>query len=150
MADHYVATGAQNIAASLISVLAIYTTTTIRRAKLYEFVIGADDTPADVAIRWVLRRQTAVGTNTPVVPIAKDPAAPASTFTSGEDHTGEPTYTAATELFDQGLNLRATFRWAAGPEQELWMPALASNGLGMAVSHGSNTAVVRCTKSWYE
>jgi hypothetical protein len=58
----------------------------------------------------------------------------AAITTAGENASAEGTYTAATELFDQGVNVRAAYRWVAYPGGELIVPDTAAAGIGLRVS----------------
>ena len=84
-----------------------------RRVALYDFTISASGTPADNAIVWTVQRSTTAGTKDSVTPAPLDTADPASITTGGENFSAEPTYTAATELFEQAVNQRAAYRWVA-------------------------------------
>lgn len=106
---------------------------TSTRGALYFFNLGTTGTAADGVLEWRISRFTAAGTTTAVTPVALDPGDPAALLTSGSNASGEPTYTAGTSVFDQGLNQRATYTWIAVPGGELIVPATASNGLGVAV-----------------
>ncbi len=110
-----------------------------RRGKVGEFTVGAEGsaTPADVIVASAIGRITAEGTATDVVPLALDPADVATEADAAEDHSAEPTYTAASEIFRIGRHMRATYRWVAGPGGELVWPATASNGFGFRSEHGS-------------
>ena len=112
-----------------------------RRGKWYDIILGAEATPADNAFRYVLQRCTAAGTSTAVTPQPLDPADAATEADAGENHTIEPTYTAAALLLVVALNQRATFRWVASPGGELVYPATASNGIGVATPTSSAVAI---------
>lgn len=122
------------------------------RAAIYDAFFSSASTPADVAIRVAIQRITAVGTEgSAVVPAPLDSADPASLIDAGENHSAEPTYTSATEMFDQSFNQRATLRWVAVPGGELIIPATAANGFGfksLAVSSG--TPQMEVTAHWQE
>lgn len=113
---------------------------TLRRPKLYEVHLSSRDTPVDQAINFDVRRCTALGTSTAVTPAPFDSNDPASVTVSGENHTVEPTYTSATEFFDESINLKNTFIWKTAPEWGIVVPGTASNGLGLeilAISSGT-------------
>jgi hypothetical protein len=116
-----------------------------RRGRLVEFTVGADGdaTPADVQMASAIGRITAEGTQTDVAPVAIDPGSPVTEADAGEDHTVEPTYTAASEVFRIGRHMRATYRWVAAPGAELVWPATAANGLGFRSEHASATHIER-------
>ncbi len=112
-----------------------------RRGKIVEFSVGAAGgaTAADVIVDCAIGRITAEGTNTDVVPLALDPADAATEADAGENHTIEPTYTAASEIFRIGRHMRATYRWVAAPGSEFVYPATAANGFGFRSEHASAT-----------
>lgn len=112
-----------------------------RRFKLYDLLVGSEASPADNPFLWRVARITAAGTSTAVVPQPLDPADAATEMDAGENHTIEPTYTAAAILLHIPLNQRATFRWVAAPGGELVAPATASNGLGIITPTGSAVVV---------
>jgi hypothetical protein len=92
------------------------------------------------------KRCTTAGTSTAVTPAPKDPNDPASTFTAGSAHTAEPTYTASTTVEDVGVNPRGIYVWTAvDPEDEIIMPATASNGVGFFVNALGGATTVRVT-----
>jgi hypothetical protein len=106
---------------------------TSTRGAIYFFNLGTTGTAADGVLEWRASRFTAAGTTTSVTPVALDPADPAALLSAGSNATGEPTYTGATSLFDQGLNQRATYTWIAVPGGELLIPATSANGIGFAM-----------------
>lgn len=112
-----------------------------RRFKLYDWVFGSEASPADNPFLWLIQRCTAAGTSTAVVPQPLDPADAATEMDAGENHTVEPTYTAAAILLHIPLNQRATFRWVAAPGGEIVAPATASNGIGVQTPTASAVAV---------
>jgi hypothetical protein len=104
------------------------------RPKLYSFVLSTLGAAADGVLEWILQRFTAAGTTTAVTPRGTDPTDPAAAVSaSGSNASAEPTYTANSSLFDQGLNQRATYTWNAWTEgAQIAAPATAANGLGVA------------------
>ena len=149
MADRYGATGASATGATQTTVLtAVGLAAT--RARLYDFILSMGGTPADNTLEWLLRRFTVAGTGTAVVPVAVDPGAPAAQLTAAENHSAEPTYTAATELFDNFGYQRATYEWKAPPQGEFMTPATAANGLGFSTAHASSTGNGEVTAHWLE
>jgi hypothetical protein len=76
-----------------------------------------------------------------VVPQPLDPADAATEMDAGENHTVEPTYTAAALVLDLPLNQRATFRWIANEGRPIIFPATASNGVGVSTPTASAVAV---------
>lgn len=149
--DRYAATGSQDVTTgtpgdSSLGVVADTTT----RGRLYDFILTTGGTPADNAIQWLAQRFSASGTGTSVTPAPLDSDAPAALLSGEENHTIEPTYTAATELFDQIINQRAAFRWVAAPGGELVVPATSDNGIGFVAYHASYTGSAEVTAHFEE
>jgi len=117
---------------------------TTTRFKIYDWMVGSASTaPADVALLWTVARSTVAGTSgTARTPLPLDPADAAAIVAVQEAPTSEPTYTSNQELIEVGVNERATFRWVAAPGGELVAPATASAGLGLKVTHASDTDVM--------
>lgn len=110
------------------------------RGRIYEVIIGSQDTPADNAGEFVVQRTTAVGTEgSGLVPVNLDPGGPAGAYDSGlGTYSVEPTYTASKVLLSCPMNERTTFHWRAFPGGELVMTATQNNGAGLkSVSNGS-------------
>lgn len=112
-----------------------------RRTKWYDIVLGSYATAADNPFLYTIQRCTAAGTSTAVTPQPLDPADVATETDAGENHTIEPTYTAAAILLNISLNQRATFRWVAAPGGELVTPGTASNGIGVQTPTSSAVAI---------
>jgi len=112
-----------------------------RRFEIYDLIFGSEAAAADNPFLYVLQRCTAPGTSTAVVPQAVDPADAATEMDAGENHTVEPTYTAAAIILELPLNQRATFRWIADERGQLMAPATASNGYGIATPTASALAI---------
>lgn len=102
----------------------------MHRAWLWDMTLGCEGDAADNEFQWQLQRCTTAGTRTAVTPQPFDSADAAAVLTSGENHTGEPTYTANAILRLIPLNQRATFRWQVDPRDGFVVPATASNGIG--------------------
>lgn len=137
MADRYSSKGAQTITTTPGATALSYAGVTTTRAKCYDFTVGSDGTPADVALNYTCIRFTASGTGTAVVPEPLDSDAPAALITVEENHTIEPTYVTADILWQIAANQRATYRWVAAPDGELMVPATADAGFGWAAFHAS-------------
>lgn len=103
----------------------------MRRAKLYFIQYGCEGDAADNEFLWTAQRCTTAGTRTAVTPRLLDPADVVTPVTTaGENHTGEPTYTANEIMLNTPLNQRATYQWMAPPGGEIVIPAVANNGIG--------------------
>lgn len=112
-----------------------------RRFEIYDLLFGSEAAAADNPFLYVLQRCTTAGTSTAVVPQPLDPADAATEMDAGENHSAEPTYTAAAILLEVPLNQRATFRWIATEGGRLIAPATASNGIGIATPTSAALAV---------
>jgi hypothetical protein len=131
----------QNMGASYKSALSVFATTgALRRGKVYDVLIGTDGTPADNAIDWDISRMTVDGTGTAATPNALDPADAAMLATAKVNYTAEPTVTAASSVWQVGVNQRASYRWVAAPGSELVYPATANNGLVLRAKSGGYTS----------
>lgn len=106
--------------------------TTVRRAKLYDIMMGSEATPADAALLWTATRSdgTTGGTATAVTPTRLDLADAAALTDALENFTAEPTTYDAIPLLSIALNQRASFRWVASPGGELVIPATANALIG--------------------
>src|SRR5581483_7045931 len=102
---------------SLLSVTAATGATTLRRGWMYEFEIGPLNVPnsTDCTIQWDVSVQTAAGTATATTPNPVDVGGgdAAALLVYNVNYTAEPTVTAASSLFNIGLNQRASQRWMA-------------------------------------
>lgn len=101
------------------------------RPQIMDLVISSVAAVNDYSAEYFIQRITTAGTSTAATPGALDSGDPAATAVCGVNHTAEPTYTANTVLLRVAVNLRATFRWVAQPEEEFKAPATASNGFGL-------------------
>jgi hypothetical protein len=131
-------------AASLGSVSA--DSTRPRRFEIYDLIFGSEAAAADNPFLYVIQRFTAAGTSTSVVPQPIDAADAATEMDAGENHTVEPTYTAAAIMLELPLNQRASFRWIATERGRLMAPATAANGMGIATPTSSAVAIT--VQSW--
>ncbi len=150
MADRYSTDGVATVTASPGNTAVSLNGVTTTRAKVYDFTIGSDGTPADVALNYAAQRFTASGTGTAVTPRPLDLDAPAALLTAEEDHSAEPTYTADLILWNIAANQRATYRWVAAPDGELMIPATADAGIGWFVIHASATPTIALNIHHYE
>ena len=122
----------------------------LTRAKIHLFIInqGATGVVADNILQWLVRRFTAAGTYTAVVPTLLDPGAPVAQLAAGQAYTAEPTYTTA--LFDIAVHQRSIYQWNASPGGELVIPAVANNGIGICPIHGAYVGPASSTMHWCE
>lgn len=131
--------GAQfGVASAYHTLVNVYasSTTSLRRGKVYDLLVGTNGTPADNAMEWDVSRfsATAVLTATAVTPNPLDPADGAFLGVSTANATTENTYVnngTGASVFYVGVNQRASYRWVAAPGSELVYPATALAGLGL-------------------
>ena len=129
--------GAANVQTVMLLVAA---TTNMRRARIYDWTLGCNASPADNTFIHMAQRCSTAGTGTTKTPNALDPADTlASTIVVKDTVTADPTLTGNAFLLWKPLNQRATFRWVAAPYGELIIPATASNGIALGVSAASTT-----------
>lgn len=148
MGDRYSVNGTRQVASPTKTLIGI-TSSTSKRPRLYDFTCGSTATPADNALEWIWQRYTAAGTSTSVTPTALDPGAPSALFTSGANHTVEPTYTSGAVFWDVPINQRSTQRLVVFPQSEIILPATGGNGAGLQPVHASFTGNVTAT-AWVE
>lgn len=118
----------------------------VRRAWMYFLSFGFSGTPADNALRMQIMETTAAGTATAVVPTRLGGGADAvAVSVSGENHSAEPTITAASEKLDISLNQRTTYQWQAIPGGEFVIPATNLAGLLAKAFHASYTSPSEAT-----
>ena len=136
MADRYAVTGEQTAVEvspgeTLINLFNTPVAPTTR-AEIFYFSVSAGGTMADQLQRVQAQRTTAVGTEgAGVVPAPFDGAAPTGDMDAGEDHSAEPTYTAATELWEEDVHLRALAQIQLQPDGRYILPATQNAGLGI-------------------
>ncbi len=142
MADRYSVKGDQTVTttpgATAVSLNGVTTT----RAKVYDFTVGSDGTPADVALNYTAIRFSASGSGTAFTPEPLDSDAPVALLGAETNHTAEPTYVTTDILWQIAANQRATYRWVAAPDGELMIPAAADAGIGWFVIHASAVPTV--------
>lgn len=135
MARRFAVPGNQATVSSSFKTAVIIIATTTTRPKIFHFVLSTLGAAADGVLEWIIQRFTVAGTTTAVTPRNLDATDPSSSATTaGSNATAEPTYTANSSLFDQGINQRATYTWNAWTEgAQLVSTTAATNGLGIAV-----------------
>ena len=144
----YAATG-QSPAGTNLTILEIVGVTTTR-GWIYDWSIGSDATPADLAGEFDVIRGTVSGTGTSVTPRALDPGNPASLLSAKSGTFTGQTKTANSDMVNLGLHQRATYRWIAAPGGELVIPATSDNWIGIeSIAHGG-TPNINTTIHWDE
>jgi hypothetical protein len=120
------------------------------RPKWYDFIIGSDAGPTDLATEFNVTRTTDVGAGgTALAESPLDPLSVAATGAAlGGTFAGTPT--AGPILMNIALNQRATFRWVAAPGSELITVATAANGIELYSAASGGTANHNFTIMWEE
>ncbi len=150
MPDAYAATGSNTVTATPGDTCLGLNGISGRRGWIYEIWFTHAGTPADNVVQWQVRRHSAVGTHSDVVPTLLTDGAPAADCIADENHTVEPTITSATEAIDMDLNERASLRWVAVPGGELVVPATANNGYAATPISATYSGDARVTMHWTE
>lgn len=133
------------------TIVNLFNTATTRRAWLFYFALSCGGTMADQVQTVQVQRTTAVGTEGGgVTPAALDPGNPAAILDAGEDHSAEPTYTAASELWEQDMHVRATPQVQLQPDSHIVIPATANNGIGVRSFSANYTGGAKATMHYME
>lgn len=151
MGDRYAIEGLENAASGTpVAVLQATNDTTIR-GRIYDVMMSAEGTMADEIGTWDISRFTGAPTDTTVIPRPLDPAAPAALHSDcGENGGTTGTITADSEMFSQGIHLRAAFRWVAVPGGELVLSAASAEGIVVRMSAPAFTGSVHSTVHFEE
>lgn len=146
----YSTNGSNASGSSNKTLITVIGATTVR-PSIFDLNIGCSATPADQAAKYLLGRFTTVGTaGSSPTPLPLDPSDVAAVATTGNAHSGEPTYTASQALLQISLNQRATFRHVCSPGFEFKGPATASNGLGLYLSSATTALIADGQVFWFE
>jgi hypothetical protein len=134
MARRFAVPGTITAVASSFKTVALFAGTAATRPKCFHFACSTLGAAADGVLEWILQRFTAAGTSTAVTPRNLDASdVAAAVAVCGSNATVEPTYTANSSLFDEGVNQRAIYTWNAWTEgAQLVAPATAASGIGIA------------------
>ena len=132
MADRFGVTGNQVAVETSPgeTILNLFSPGTTHRGEIYYMAFSADGTMADQLQTVQVQRTTVVGTEgAGVVPAPVDSDAPASILDGAENHSVEPTFTAATELWQNDVHVRALAQIQLQPDGHLMIPATTSAGI---------------------
>src|SRR6266576_5046959 len=125
-------------------------TTTARRFKVYDVLIGTNGTPVDAFAEWDISRITASSTTTVLAATALD-SADATAFTVATVNSSTfGTITSGSNVFYIGVNTRASYRWVAAPGGELVAPATSSQGFQLRARSAAYTGNCTGTIYWIE
>lgn len=139
------------------STIAPMPTVQLRRAKVYDILVGTNGTPADNAMMFALQRATAGSTPSYAgicssVNQALDQADSVSAIGCWANSSIETsyTYTATNMPWYVGINQRASYRWVAAPGSEIVLPATSSAGLGLRSKSPGYTGTATGALMWSE
>lgn len=135
---------------SLVQVSAATGATTLRRGWVYDIMFGADGTPADNAMNYIVNRNSTAGTGTSHTPTPLDSGDAACLLTGLVNHTIEPTITDQTGLLQIAINQRASYRWVASPGGEFIIPATNVNGLGVRAKSPAYASTATASMAFWE
>lgn len=135
---------------TLVQASAATGATTLRRGWVYDVMVGADGTPADNVINWIVNRNSTAGTATSHAPTPLDSGDAVALLTCLVNHTIEPTVTDVTGLVQIAVNQRASYRWVAAPGGELIIPATNVNGIGVRAKSPAYASTATASMSFYE
>jgi hypothetical protein len=123
---------------------------TLTRARIDWFTVkmGTAGAVGDNVLQWLIRRFTALGTYTPVVPAPDDLAAPVAQLAAGQAYTAEPTWGAL--AFEEDIHQRSLYQWNSQPGREIVMPAVANNGIGFTPIHAAYGGPAVASVHWVE
>jgi len=145
------------LAAIIASTIAPAPVIQLRRAKVYDLLVGVTGTPADTMIYWSFQRTTTGSTTAftgyaSSVALALDTADSLTAMSVVVNSCQETayTYSATSYPWYVGVNQRASYRWVAAPGSEIVLPATSSAGGGLRVRSPSNLNAGTATVMWSE
>jgi hypothetical protein len=125
-------------------------TSTPRRIKVYDVLIGTNGTPADNFLEWDISRITASSTSTVLAAQPLDPADATALTVATVNSSTFGTITTGSNVFYVGINQRASYRWVAAPGGELVAPATSSAGFQLRTRSGGYTGTATGTLHFEE
>jgi hypothetical protein len=135
---------------SLTGIAASSGTQALRRGKVYDILVGTNGTPADNYMQWDVSRMTSSGAYTAGNCVSLDTADASAAALPKINYTTEPTVTSSSNLFNVGVNQRASYRWVAAPGGELVYPATDLNGIVVRALSGGYTGTATATVHFEE
>ena len=112
MSTEYAIEG-QTAAGTALTILALVSPGTTRRAWINYLAISSDATPADVTTEFNVIRGSVSGTGTSVTPRPLDPAEAAAVFTAERGTFTGQTKTSNSAMLNVAIHQRSTFQWYA-------------------------------------
>ncbi len=133
MADTYSIDGQEPAVTSSLQTMLGLTATTLTRARISEWEVGAGDPTFDEDLEFTVQRYTTAPTfGSTVTPSPLDIGAPVAQLAAGEAASAEGVQTAV--LYKRTVNARSSYRWGSLSEgNDILVPAVASDGVGLRV-----------------
>lgn len=154
MVKYWVPGSQSTISSSYKGLASVYAAATpLKRGRIAEIILGQTANPnsTDTYVQYDMSRNTTAGTSTAFTPNPSDPADSASSTIAGINHTVEPTVTASSSVFNEGVNQRGSFRWIESDENKMPVfPATANNGFELRGQSGTYASSVTCTLGFFE
>jgi hypothetical protein len=154
LANNDIAIGSQqNLSTAYKTLVQLHATTgatTLRRGWVYDIMVGADGTPADNVLNWIVNRSTTAGTGTAHVPTPLETGDAACLLTGTVNYTIEPTVTDQTGLLQVAVNQRASYRWVAAPGGEFVVPAINVTGIAVRAKSPAYASTATASMSFWE
>jgi hypothetical protein len=147
MATYQVNANQGTLSGTAKGTMALWTVTTLRRLKIYEFDIGAVGAPTTTDCQFVIDLSRITGTSSVTgasyTPNPTDPADGAAAGVSLVNITAEilpANVLTGTPEYHNGINMRNTVRWVAAQESQYFIsPATALNGHYMSIFSTAGT-----------
>ena len=131
---------------TILEVIGVTTT----RGRIYEFGIGSDSAPADIATEFEMIRGTVSGTGTALNENPLDGADPVALLSAKGGTFATQTKTTNSSLWAKAINQRASYRWVAVPDGELVIPATADAWIGLESIASGGTPSIKAMIYWQE
>ena len=125
-------------------------TTTFRRGKWYDILVGTNGAPADNFMEFEVARVTGSSTATFIAAPPLDSADAAHNCLVAVNSSAFSNNITVPNLWYIGMNQRASYRWVCAPGSELVWPATSSNGLTLRQRSGSYTGTATATVMYQE
>lgn len=121
-----------------------------KRGRVHLIVLSVGGTPvADNELQWLIRRFTADGTATAIVPEPLEGNGPLGLLQAAQNYTAEPTY-ATVPIFNLAVHQRNLYQWHAAPGKEIIIANIAQNGVGATPIHAAYAGSAGATMHWEE
>ena len=133
MADTYLVEGQEPAVTSSLQTMMGLTASTLTRARISEWEVGAGDPTFDEDLEFTIQRYTTAPTfGTTVTPAPMDIGAPVAQLAAGEAASAEGVQTAV--LYKRTVNARSSYRWTSlKDDSDIIVPAVSSDGVGIRV-----------------